>query len=218
MLVSRVHFPVTALGWGTRVGIWTQGCTIGCRGCMAQDTWPATADHDVPVPEILRVVARCLPVDGVTVSGGEPLDQPAELVRLVAGLRDLLRPDDDVLCYSGRSRRVVESRFRNVLDVVDAIVVGPYDRDLPTDDPLRGSSNQEVLTCTPLGAARYAEPRERGSTGAASSGLQVAFDVDRVHTIGVPGPGDLLALEAAADAAGLRIADASWHDEQRDSG
>ena len=37
--VNRLHHPVTALGSGSRVGIWTQGCAIRCRGCASLDTW-----------------------------------------------------------------------------------------------------------------------------------------------------------------------------------
>ena len=39
--LNRLHWPVTVLGPGRRVGIWMQGCSIGCRGCVSRDTWPA---------------------------------------------------------------------------------------------------------------------------------------------------------------------------------
>ena len=49
--LNRVHFPVTALGPGRRVGIWLQGCSIRCPGCMSLDTWaPAAATMPVPEP------------------------------------------------------------------------------------------------------------------------------------------------------------------------
>ncbi|WP_461325238.1 4Fe-4S cluster-binding domain-containing protein [Bradyrhizobium diazoefficiens] len=37
--VSRIHFPVTTLGPGRRLGIWFQGCSIRCPGCISMDTW-----------------------------------------------------------------------------------------------------------------------------------------------------------------------------------
>ncbi|HAU1321526.1 TPA: radical SAM protein, partial [Legionella pneumophila] len=37
--ISRVHFPVTTLGPGHRIGIWFQGCSIRCPGCISTDTW-----------------------------------------------------------------------------------------------------------------------------------------------------------------------------------
>lgn len=205
MLISRVHFPVTTLGWGRRVGVWTQGCSIGCLRCMSRDTWDADATKDVPVEEILRVVGDCGPVDGVTISGGEPLDQHDELVRLIAGLREALPPRADVLCYSGRSRSTVERRYRDVLDGVDALVVGPYVWQKGWDDPLRGSSNQEILCTTALGIERYGDDAARRR-----SHLNVGIAQERIRLIGVPAPGDLVALEAAAEAAGLQISGASW--------
>jgi anaerobic ribonucleoside-triphosphate reductase activating protein len=207
VLISRVHFPVTTLGWGRRVGIWTQGCSIGCARCIARDTWPADPGTDIPVAELLRVVAECGPVDGVTVSGGEPLDQPEALRELIIGLREVLGAGErDVLCYTGRSRSAVEAHHRNVLESVDAMVVGPFVWHKACDDPLRGSSNQEVLCTTALGEARYGAGRVGRSYH-----LRVTVTPDRINTVGVPAPGDLAALDAAAGAAGLRIAEASWH-------
>ena len=43
LVVNRVHFPVTALGPGRRLGVWVQGCSIGCAGCLAHDTWARRA-------------------------------------------------------------------------------------------------------------------------------------------------------------------------------
>ena len=38
LALSRMHFPVTTLGPGNRIGIWVQGCTIRCPGCVSADT------------------------------------------------------------------------------------------------------------------------------------------------------------------------------------
>src|SRR3546814_9784731 len=43
--VSRLHFPVTALGPGRRIGLWLQGCSIRCPGCISVDTWAHDAGH-----------------------------------------------------------------------------------------------------------------------------------------------------------------------------
>ena len=37
--ISRIHYPVTTLGPGKRIGIWMQGCSIRCPGCISADTW-----------------------------------------------------------------------------------------------------------------------------------------------------------------------------------
>lgn len=177
---------------------------------MARDTWDPDGSRAVPVDELLRVVAENLPVDGVTISGGDPLDQEAELVRLLDGLRRIIAPSGgDLLCYTGRSPRVVRARYAHVLALVDAMVAGPYDRRRPSQSSLMGSANQEVITTTPLGEARYAGRPPRRT-------LQVDIRDDRLYTIGVPGVGDLAAIEAAASATGLAIQGASWRDAGTD--
>ena len=83
--VAKVHVPVTALGPGRRVGIWLQGCSIGCRECVSQDTWPSSIG-ETSVAALLPGVTAALRADatltGVTISGGEPLEQAVALAEL----------------------------------------------------------------------------------------------------------------------------------------
>ncbi len=44
MLVDRLYFPVTTLGPGERVVVWTCGCTKRCPGCANPELWEARAD------------------------------------------------------------------------------------------------------------------------------------------------------------------------------
>jgi organic radical activating enzyme len=99
--VSRIHVPVTALGPGRRVGIWVQGCSIGCAGCMSQDTWDPAGGEPVPVSRILSWLAG-LPgtVTGLTVSGGEPFQQ--------CGIRLVHEPES--AAASGRAGQDVRRR------------------------------------------------------------------------------------------------------------
>ena len=86
--ISRAHYPVTTLGVGRRIGIWFQGCSIRCKGCVSQDTWATDPSKAIPVGALLgwcKMVAPEGP-DGVTISGGEPFDQPAGLSALLDGL------------------------------------------------------------------------------------------------------------------------------------
>src|ERR1043165_1857353 len=51
--LNKAHWPVTVLGPGRRIGLWVQGCTIGCRGCVSQDTWPSDAKKTVAVQDLV---------------------------------------------------------------------------------------------------------------------------------------------------------------------
>ena len=106
--VSRVHYPVTALGPGRRLGVWFQGCPLGCPGCVARDTWDFDGGRAVTVAELTGLWADALAdgAQGLTVSGGEPLAQAAQLAEFLAAA-DRLRqaaapgPRADFLVYTG---------------------------------------------------------------------------------------------------------------------
>ena len=85
--ISRVHFPITTLGPGKRLGIWMQGCSIHCPGCISADTW-AVGKGVIELEHLLTSIESWLPnADGVTISGGEPFDQFQPLLALLQSLR-----------------------------------------------------------------------------------------------------------------------------------
>lgn len=201
MLIARVRHPVHTLGPGVRAGIWTQGCQLACDGCVARDTWPADPAAEVPLSEVLDWIQGLADLDGVTVSGGEPLDQPGDLRSLLEGIRGLGRPSLDVLLFTGRTLRAAERAYPDLLSLVDAVVAGPFRRDQPTDHPLMGSANQELAMLTPLGHARYgALPVARRRPVQATIGGD-----GRLHSVGIPNPGDLVRLREAALVRGFDI-------------
>src|SRR3982750_2714627 len=101
--LNKAHFPVTVLGPGRRIGLWLQGCSIGCPNCISRDTWEAEPGKAI---EIAALLAWCREVtqnvlDGVTISGGEPFDQPDALLALLRSLgnwRTESGVDFDLLC------------------------------------------------------------------------------------------------------------------------
>src|SRR6185436_13362061 len=134
--LNKAHWPVTVLGPGRRVGLWVQGCTIGCRNCVSQDTWPGDASKTIAVSELIawcrRVTGDVL--DGVTISGGEPFEQPAGLTALLHGLHRWRREaalDFDILCYSGFPLKTLRRRHAKALVLLDAVIPEPYVDRLP---------------------------------------------------------------------------------------
>jgi len=86
---------VTAVdGPGTRMTTFLAGCPLRCLYCHNPDTLRMRDGEAVHVEELLRRVRRYVPVfkatgGGLTVSGGEPLMQPAFLTRLLEGAKEL---------------------------------------------------------------------------------------------------------------------------------
>lgn len=209
--LNRMHHPVTALGHGTRAGIWVQGCTIGCAGCASRDTWPTEAGEDV-TPAAVVDWLDALPgrLDGVTVSGGEPFQQPAALAELLVALDSwrAARPEAfDLLVFSGYpwSRLAAKAECAAALARCDAVVAGPYVARRNVGSPLRGSDNQEIVPLTTLGRKRYGESEVRPAPR-----MQVSMSGDRVYLIGIPRRGDLDRMRSRLAERGVELESVTW--------
>jgi anaerobic ribonucleoside-triphosphate reductase activating protein len=227
LLIAKAHYPVTVLGPGIRAGIWTQGCTIGCAGCLARDTWAADPATAVDVGVILGWLASLPgPVQGVTISGGEPFQQPEALGELLRGI-DAWRAgqdeqtgrdgqasrDIDILVYTGYalSRLKRAARSARLLSLCDAVVAGPYVQARNTGQRWRGSANQQIVPMTSLGRQRYTPARLADpGPGSGSPQMQVSAEDGRVYFIGIPRRGVHVAAAARLTQAGLRPGEVSW--------
>jgi anaerobic ribonucleoside-triphosphate reductase activating protein len=212
--INKAHFPVTVLGPGRRIGLWLQGCRIRCPGCVSQDTWADDPGRKMSVAQLLAWCRRvgCDGVDGVTLSGGEPFDQPQALGALLAALEQWRREaglDFDILCYSGYPLAKLRKRHARLLARLDALIPEPYVDSLPLTHLWRGSRNQPLVALSPRGERVY---RDFLDAPAAALGkrLQVQVDGERLWTIGIPERGDLAALERMAAERGLRLDRVSW--------
>ncbi len=84
---------VTAVdGPGTRMTVFLSGCPLRCLYCHNPDTMEMRRGTDVRADELLARVARYRGVfkatkGGLTISGGEPLMQPAFVRRLLRGAK-----------------------------------------------------------------------------------------------------------------------------------
>jgi anaerobic ribonucleoside-triphosphate reductase activating protein len=220
LLLAKAHYPVTVLGPGTRVGIWTQGCTIGCPGCLSRDTWDPDPRTAVPVDAVLGWLESLSgPVDGVTISGGEPFQQPAALAALLRGIhrwRAAAPGDVDVLVYSGYafSRLTRSARTREILAWCDAVVAGPYVERRNDGSPLRGSANQRLVPLTALGHRRYDDVIAGTASPGETPRIQVSVDSGRsgrrIQYIGIPRQGDMDRLNSTLERAGVHPGEVSW--------
>ncbi|MDF3833757.1 4Fe-4S cluster-binding domain-containing protein [Cupriavidus basilensis] len=192
--LSRLHFPVTTLGPGRRVGIWLQGCSIRCPGCISADTWQAGGARSASVAALMATLAPWLAqAEGITVSGGEPFDQPDGLLALLRALRAASALD--ILVYSGHPIGSLAPVLAHADGLIDALISDPFALHLPQTLALRGSDNQRLHLLTPLGRARFAA-FER-PLAAHDRALDLMFDHDgTVWLAGIPRRGDMGRLRA----------------------
>ncbi|GEC56703.1 anaerobic ribonucleoside-triphosphate reductase activating protein [Bradyrhizobium japonicum] len=200
--LSRIHFPVTTLGPGRRIGIWFQGCSIRCPGCISMDTWVHGRGTTV-VEAVVEAVSPWLSIaDGITISGGEPFDQREALFDLLTGLRT--RTDADILVFTGYSWPTICDALAASPSLIDAIVSGPFEIEEAQTMALRGSDNQELHLLTPLGRARF-ESFDR-PIGEKDRAFDVMFDDNGdVWLAGIPARGDFRRLQHMLEGSGSTL-------------
>ncbi|GJE13271.1 4Fe-4S single cluster domain-containing protein [Methylobacterium longum] len=200
LALSRIHFPITTLGPGKRVGVWFQGCSIRCPGCVSMDTW-AAGKGMTTVADVLDTLAPVVSsADGLTISGGEPFEQSEALAALLRGWHRL--GGGDVLVYSGRALEDLARALSELDGLIDAVIADPFLRAVPQTVALRGSDNQRLVTLTTRGVelfSAYEAPLPVGERA-----LDVLFDDNTgdAFLVGIPRPGDMVKLAAALKAAG----------------
>lgn len=201
--ISRIHFPVTKLGPGRRVGIWVQGCSVRCRGCISVDTWTEGRGR-TSVSEVLDAIAPWIPAaEGFTISGGEPFDQPDALAALLAGVRALSAAD--ILVFTGHPLEAISLRLSSMDGLIDALIADPFDEAAPQTLALRGSDNQRLVPLTALGRERFAAYERRAD--ARERSVDVMFDGDgEVWLAGIPARGDLRRLQQLLRDGGAHVA------------
>ena len=167
MLIARILSPVHSLGPGDRVCLWTQGCKKRCKGCISPELQPYSGneiDEDV-LAKILIQVARKNNCTGITISGGDPLEQSQALLKLLTLLRNEF---DDILVYTGFELQDIQDGLvgietKKCLDYLDVLIDGKYIDELNYKDcVLRGSSNQNIHFINKGLAPIYAEYMKQG--------------------------------------------------------
>lgn len=214
LAINKAHYPVTVLGPGRRIGIWFQGCSIHCPDCVSQDTWPFDAGRRMALGDLLswcKAVAKD-GLEGITLSGGEPFDQPQALSALLDALirwRTRAGLEFDLLCYSGYPLATLQKRQASLLNKLDAVIPEPFVADLPMDRLWRGSANQSLVPLSERGRRIYQTYLEAPTT-AGGKRMQIGVDQGRVWYVGIPGRGDMAALETLCRERGLNFDQPSW--------
>lgn len=130
-------------GEGVRTCLWVSGCPHRCVGCFNRRFWafdsgnPFTEDD---MKALLKDLGRSF-ITGLTILGGEPLapENIEGVIQVILRVRAVYGDTKNILVYTGYTFDQIPQR---VLDLVDMIIDGKYEKDLPTKKPFRGSDNQ----------------------------------------------------------------------------
>lgn len=159
MNIARILYPVQVLGPGNRIGLWLCGCARACKGCSNPELWNPRPEYEIEpnkVFELIGKIASTHKVDGFTITGGEPMDQPKELASLIKLMTSV---SEDILIYTGYRLEVLRGKEDEWTDYIlreaAVLIDGEYIEELNDDTVLRGSSNQKVHILKDKYAERY---------------------------------------------------------------
>ena len=130
-------------GDGIRFAIFMQGCRRNCAGCHNPETHDLNGGRLVDTEEIISAIKKNPLLDGITLTGGEPLlqvDAADELARAAKnfGL--------SVWCYTGCTFEKLPPEAMSLLENVDVLVDGEFVESLrDLDLQFRGSRNQRII-------------------------------------------------------------------------
>lgn len=184
MKIDRLLFPIETLGPGKRMVIWTKGCSKHCYKCANPELWDAEGARDISVKELAGIVQNIhlqTPIEGLTFTGGDPLEQAEELLDLLAELKESI---PDILVYTGyvyeelRADWSPEMRKR-LEQYVSVLIDGPYIDAKNNNCPLRGSDNQNIY----IWDKRYEEQYREYLTGERK--IQNVYMGNRLISVGM---------------------------------
>lgn len=147
--LNVAHYVVgtRVLGPGYRSVIWLQGCPFHCVGCISPEWIIKRENQLINLNELVRIV-NLDQVEGITISGGEPLLQAKNLIRFLI-LVKTIKPEANIIVFSGF--RIDEARkylgaslFYQLFRMVDVFIDGRYEEKENDGRGLRGSRNQKI--------------------------------------------------------------------------
>lgn len=139
MIVENEHL----YGPGKRLLVYLKGCSIHCEGCVNSHLWSFDGGIKISAEEIISICKK-ENVEGITLHGGEPLDQAGELEKVI-NLAKAFRYT--IVLFTGYLYRELNSIQKRVWNKSDLVIAGRFDLNKRNVNlQFRGSSNQKVYT------------------------------------------------------------------------
>jgi anaerobic ribonucleoside-triphosphate reductase activating protein len=135
-------------GPGERYVLVTQGCSKACPGCINADARVKEERILLSVNDIFGNIAGDSAIEGVSFTGGEPLEQMDALLELCRRIKE--ETGLSIVVYSGYYIDEIKALDggNEILGLIDILVAGPFMREMLTPDSIAGSANQEIFFLT----------------------------------------------------------------------
>ena len=199
MLLHALIPASRANGPGLRAVVFFQGCSLGCPGCWNPSSH-AFQGTDLSVEDVTEKLLRAradYDLEGVTFSGGEPMQQAGSLLELMKRLQPAA-PSLSFGMFSGYTEHELDQGrywlrkplpacekqrlWQEIRSRLDFAVLGRFNQALPSREPLRTSRNQVLRLFT----ARYTEADFPEQTIEVSIHADGRAEVTGFPTLGLP--------------------------------
>lgn len=136
-------------GPGLRFAVFTQGCAHHCPECQNPETWDFDGGYECEIDKIINAMDENPLLDGITMSGGDPLYQAEASYSLCSKVKE---KGLNVVVFTGYTYEELmelekkDPWIEKLLGVTDILIDGRYEKD-KRDLTLifRGSQNQRVI-------------------------------------------------------------------------
>ena len=127
-------------GPGKRLLLFCQGCSLHCKGCVIKHLWDFDVGENITPQEVVEL---CKDVEGITLHGGEPLDQAEGVLEIIKLLKE---NNKTVILFTGYKFKELETLHQKLSwKLSDLVVSGRYEQEKRNIYlQFRGSTNQRV--------------------------------------------------------------------------
>ncbi|MDY0138728.1 MAG: 4Fe-4S single cluster domain-containing protein [Candidatus Izemoplasmatales bacterium] len=138
MNVAKIVHESRIYGPGARTVIWFQGCSIKCEGCINPDLIPFIKRKELSINDLIGEIKET----GVTLLGGEPLDQ----IDILDFMLELKKKNIQIVLFTGYEwNDITEYQQKVISGTCQFAVLGPFDENRVNPSLyLRGSDNQDI--------------------------------------------------------------------------
>lgn len=161
--LAGIEYDSLVNGEGTRTVIFAQGCRHHCPGCFNPETHDFNGGELFEVEEIFNKVKDDPFLEGVTFSGGDPLEQAESFSELATMIKDN-KPELNIWCWTGYTieqileQKIHEPGMKKLLEKIDVLVDGRFEQSLFVDGlKFRGSKNQRIIDINRTRELNYKE-------------------------------------------------------------
>ena len=170
MYLDTILFPIITLGPGNRLVIWTKGCSKKCKGCANPELWSNKNAKNVSGDELCAIINEIKKenrVDGITFTGGDPLEQYDEIIAFLEKIKPSV---NDILMYTGYTYEELnqlhsKEEIQHLRKLVSVLIDGKYEEEKNYSYlALRGSENQNIWYFDDNVIEKYEEYLKLGRT------------------------------------------------------